>query len=87
MIELGPETLSRPAFATTTDTYGKTTAPAMAIHRKGPCKKTAATKQKVRIIIEMKYRCWRTRWSLVSDSCALVIDKAGATLCTFDRPK
>lgn len=87
MIELGPETLSRPALATTTDTYGKTAAPAIAIQRYGPCKKTAATKQKVRIIIEMKYRCWRPRWSLVSDSCALVIDIAGATFCTFDRPK
>jgi hypothetical protein len=47
-------TVSRPAFATTTAMYGRTTAPRSANHRYGLGSNTVKRKQAVRTIIEKK---------------------------------
>jgi hypothetical protein len=49
-------TVSRPAFAITTATYGNNIAPANANHLYGLGKTTVRRKQTVLIIIEMRYR-------------------------------
>ena len=69
-----PLIVSRPAFATITAMYGRTTAPNSAIHRYGLGKITARMKQKVLIIIEIKYFRAREDWSFESGWPTFEID-------------
>jgi hypothetical protein len=66
------EIVSRPAFAMTTAIYGRVTAPKRANHLKGLGRITVRIKQRVRIIMEMKYLFWRPERSLLSAFGALV---------------
>ena len=72
--------VSLPAFATTTDIYGNKTAPISVNQRYGLGRVTVRMKQRVRIIIEMKYLRARPDWSCVNGIGAEVIENSSSAL-------